>query len=68
MLSNTDKDGENSINPPGGFKHFGVVKGEYMVVRGSIPGVPKRLIKMRHPIRNVQKKVIEPKIVEVIAH
>src|SRR5918994_1068168 len=68
MLSNTDKDGENSINPPGGFKHFGLVKGEYMVVRGSIPGVPKRLIKMRHPIRNAQKKVIEPKIVEVIAH
>ena len=68
MLSNTDKDGENLINPPGGFKHFGVVKGEYMVVRGSIPGVPKRLIKMRHPIRNAQKKVIEPKIVEVIAH
>src|ERR687898_110883 len=68
MLSNTDKEGENSINPPGGFKHFGLVKGEYMVVRGSIPGVPKRLIKMRHPLRNPQKKVIEPKIVEVIAH
>src|SRR5919109_5648048 len=67
IMSSTDKE-ENPINPPGGFKHFGIVKGEYMVVRGSIPGVPKRLIKMRHPLRNTQKKVIEPKIVEVVAH
>ena len=67
LLSSTDK-GDNSINPPGGFKHFGLVKGEYLVVRGSIPGVPKRLIKMRHPLRNPQKKVVEPKIVEVVAH
>jgi large subunit ribosomal protein L3 len=66
IMSNTEKDGQNSINPSGGFKHFGVVKGDYIVVRGSIPGVPKRLVKMRHPIRNVQKKVLDPKIVEVI--
>ena len=66
LLSGADK-GDNSINPPGGFKHFGLVKGEYLIVRGSIPGVPKRLIKMRHPLRNPQKKVVEPKIVEVVA-
>lgn len=64
VLSNTEKDG--SINPDGGFKHFGVVRGDYIVVRGSIPGVPKRLIKMRHPIRHVSKKVTEPKVLEVI--
>ncbi|HEY8522724.1 MAG TPA: 50S ribosomal protein L3 [Nitrososphaeraceae archaeon] len=56
-----------SINPPGGFKHFGVVTTDYIVVRGSIPGVPKRLVKMRQPIRNTTKKVIEPKVIEVIA-
>jgi large subunit ribosomal protein L3 len=66
VMSNIEKDGQNSINPSGGFKHFGLVKGDYMVVRGSIPGVPKRLVKMRHPIRNVQKKVLEPKILEVV--
>lgn len=65
-ISNTEKDGNNSINPKGGFKHFGIVKGDYIIVRGSIPGVPKRLIKLRHAIRNTQKKVIEPKIIEVI--
>ena len=56
-----------SINPSGGFKHFGLVTTDYIVVRGSIPGVPKRLVKMRQPIRNTTKKVIEPKVIEVIA-
>ena len=66
VISNTDKDGDHSVNPSGGFKHFGLVKGDYIVVRGSIPGVPKRLIKMRQPIRNVPKKVQEPKVLEVV--
>jgi large subunit ribosomal protein L3 len=56
-----------AINPQGGFKHFGLVTTDYIVVRGSIPGVPKRLVKMRQPIRNSTKKVIEPKVIEVIA-
>jgi large subunit ribosomal protein L3 len=66
LMSNTEKDGNNSINPSGGFKHFGLVSGDYIVVRGSVPGVPKRLVKMRQPIRNVSKKVLEPKVLEVV--
>jgi large subunit ribosomal protein L3 len=66
IISNADKDGENSINPAGGFKHFGLVSGDYIIVRGSVPGVPKRLLKMRQPIRSVSKKVLEPKVLEVI--
>jgi large subunit ribosomal protein L3 len=66
MMSNTEKDVQNAINPLGGFKHFGLVRGDYIVVRGSIPGVPKRLVKMRQPIRNVPKKVLEPKVLEVV--
>jgi large subunit ribosomal protein L3 len=66
MISNTEKDGENFINPPGGFKHFGLVKGDYLVIKGSVPGVPKRLIKLRPSIRSYQRKIIEPKVLEVI--
>lgn len=66
LVINTDKDPQDPINPAGGFKHFGLVKGDYIVVRGSVPGVPKRLVKMRQPIRNVAKKVLEPKVLEVI--
>ena len=65
-MSDTEKDGQKSITPAGGFKHFGVVKGEYIVVRGSVPGVPQRLVRMRQPIRNVPKKVLEPKVLEVV--
>ncbi|MGI0035405.1 MAG: 50S ribosomal protein L3 [Nitrososphaera sp.] len=65
-MSSTEKDEQSSINPSGGFKHFGLVNGDYIVVRGSIPGVPKRLVKMRHPIRNIPKKILEPKVLEVI--
>lgn len=61
ISSNVDK-----INPSGGFKHFGIVNGDYIVVRGSIPGVPKRLVKLRHAIRSPSKKINEPKIIEVI--
>ena len=66
IMSNTEKDAENSINPSGGFKHFGLVKGDYIVVRGSVPGVPKRLVKMRQPIRSISKKVVEPKVLELV--
>jgi len=65
MISNTEKSTE-LVNPNGGFKHFGLVKGDYMVLKGSIAGVPKRLVKMRQPIRNFQKKILEPKILEVV--
>jgi large subunit ribosomal protein L3 len=66
MISNTHKITPDPINPSGGFKHFGLVKGDYMVVKGSLPGVPKRLIKMRQPIRNFQRKILEPKVLEVV--
>jgi large subunit ribosomal protein L3 len=54
------------INPSGGFKHFGRVKGDYMVIKGSVPGVPKRLLKLRHAIREIDTKIIEPKVLEVV--
>jgi large subunit ribosomal protein L3 len=71
MISNTENKNNNDnegnvINPSGGFKHFGPVKGEYLVLRGSVPGVPKRLVKLRQPLRSPQKKVIEPKVLEVV--
>ena len=66
IISNSDKDTEFKINPNGGFEHFGMIKNDYIIVKGSIPGVPKRLVKMRFPIRSVSKKVLEPKVMEVL--
>jgi len=66
VMSNSEKNDVTNINPKGGFKHYGLVEGDYMIVRGTIPGVPKRLIKLRQPIRSKQTKNIEPKVLEVI--
>jgi len=66
LMSNSERNDVTNINPKGGFKHYGLVDGDYMIVRGTIPGVPKRLIKLRQPIRSKPIKNVEPKILEVI--
>ncbi|WP_457591300.1 50S ribosomal protein L3 [Geoglobus sp.] len=47
------KIGENGeeITPKGGFPHYGVVRNEYVLVAGSVPGPVKRLVRMRDAIR-----------------
>lgn len=45
------------INPKGGFLRYGNIKGDYIILSGSIPGPKKRLIRLRSPIR--QKKNFE---------
>jgi len=45
------------ITPSSGFKHYGVIKGPYLVVLGSVPGPPKRLVVLRHPARPPPKAV-----------
>lgn len=66
IISNSDKDSDFKINPKGGFEHYGLVKNDYIIVKGSVAGVPKRLIKMRFPMRTISKKVVEPKVLEVL--
>jgi large subunit ribosomal protein L3 len=66
IMNNTETEDATAINRSGGYKHFGNVKGDYIVLRGTVPGVPERLIKLRHAIRETQRKVIEPKVLEVV--
>jgi len=49
--------GENGeeINPKGGFIGYGLVKGDYIMVLGSIPGPKKRMIRLRKTIRPTRK-------------
>lgn len=39
------------ITPAGGFPHYGVVRNNYLLVHGSIPGPAKRLIRVRDAVR-----------------
>ena len=56
---------QNPITPSGGFPHFGDVRGDYVIVRGSVPGPIKRLVDMRLPLYPRRQKVQTPKIVEI---
>jgi large subunit ribosomal protein L3e len=38
---------KKSITPMGGFPHYGIVKNDYLMLKGSIPGTKKRVITIR---------------------
>ena len=44
------EDGED-ITPNGGFLHYGVVRNQYVVLHGSVPGPTKRLVRLRDAAR-----------------
>jgi len=65
IMGNTEED-KLKINPEGGYKHFGLVKGDFIILKGSVPGTYRRLIKLRSQIRNAPAKVTKPNILEVV--
>jgi len=57
-------DKPEKINPKGGFMHYGLVKNDYILVKGSIAGPAKRLIRIQEPIRG-QKPIGNIEVVSV---
>jgi large subunit ribosomal protein L3 len=49
MLMGSDNE---RINPRAGFKNYGFVGGEYLLLKGSVSGAAKRLIKLRKTVRD----------------
>ncbi len=45
----------DEINPKGGWKHYGLVKNDYIIIKGSVAGPPKRTIIITEPIRPSNK-------------
>jgi len=51
---------EKSITPMGGFPHYGVVNEDYVLLKGCIPGVRKRVITLRKTlVRQVKRSALE---------
>jgi large subunit ribosomal protein L3 len=48
LLMNGDTE---RVNPKAGFKNYGFVKGDYLLLKGSIAGSAKRLVKLRKTVR-----------------
>lgn len=55
------------INPKGGFTHYGVVKNDYLLIKGSVAGPCKRLIRLRRAARktHIPSKVPDLKYVSL---
>ncbi len=50
------------INPEGGFQNYGPIRGEYLLLKGSVVGPPKRLIKLRKSVRRPKHPEEAPQI------
>lgn len=61
------KIGENGdeITPKSGFTNYGIVKGNYIIIEGSIPGPKKRLVMLRTGIRPPKVKVLSSEIKQI---
>ncbi|MBU3967407.1 MAG: 50S ribosomal protein L3 [Euryarchaeota archaeon] len=49
------KDGK-TVTPEGGILNYGILRNDYVIIKGSVPGPAKRLVRMRPAIR--QKKTL----------
>ena len=46
---------DKAITPSGGFLHYGEVNSDYVLVKGSLPGPAKRLVRFRDATRGSDK-------------
>jgi large subunit ribosomal protein L3 len=53
------------ITPDGGFPGYGMVRNQYVLIKGSLPGPIKRLVRMRHAIRPGMNFVKAPEFLYV---
>ena len=47
---------EHSITPSGGFLRYGEVNSDYILIKGSVPGPAKRLIRFRDALRSNEEQ------------
>ena len=53
---------EKSITPMGGFPHYGIIKSDYLMIKGGVVGPRKRLITLRQSLFKQTRRVATEKI------
>jgi len=53
---------EKEITPMGGFGHYGIVKNDYVMIKGAVIGPRKRLITLRQSLFKQTRRVATEKI------
>ena len=54
--------GDDEVTPDGGFVNYGEVDGEYALVKGSVPGPDKRLMRFRPAVRPADQPRLDPEV------
>jgi large subunit ribosomal protein L3 len=62
ILKIADASEADAVNPEGGFVRYGLVKNNYVLVKGSLPGPTKRLVILRKAMRPHRKHNDAPEI------
>jgi len=62
VLGLGDADDADDINVDGGFVNYGEVAGPYVLVKGSVPGPEKRLVRMRPAVRPADQPRLDPEV------
>lgn len=62
ILKIADASEADAVNPKGGFVKYGLVKNNYVLVKGSLPGPSKRLVILRKAMRPHRKHNDAPEI------
>ncbi|MDM7939034.1 MAG: 50S ribosomal protein L3 [Methanothrix sp.] len=55
----------SEITPEGGFPGYGIVRNQYVLIKGSVPGPVKRLVRIRHAMRPGMNFVKAPEFLYV---
>lgn len=50
------------INPLGGFPHYGIIREDWVMIKGAVPGVKKRLITIRKTLHQRTSKAAKEEI------
>lgn len=51
------KDEADKVNRKEGFKNYGIIKNDYIMLKGSVPGVAKRIVRIKQAVRPTKKSV-----------
>ncbi|WP_254840435.1 50S ribosomal protein L3 [Natronomonas marina] len=54
--------GDDDVTPDGGFVNYGEVDGDYALVKGSVPGPDKRLVRFRPAVRPADQPRLDPEV------
>jgi large subunit ribosomal protein L3 len=55
-------DADDDVTPDGGFVNFGEIDGPYALVKGSVPGPKKRLVRLRPAVRPTDQPRLDPEV------